>query len=749
MTAKEFIEQYDRRPICFNDTETCGFHGPIVLIQYAIEPDYEIKLHNVWLEPVWKTLQVIWEIMECKIVCYNLAFDWFHYNKLYNMLRLVEDKNIYPIDHITLMVELEAQGRDGKCLKPHSCLDLMLHARKGPYQSTMGIKPIIVRKVPNACAIDLRETLEQEFDIDPIYMAGYKRRTENWTIVPSDRPGFSDIKLVFKPSTGLKAMSEFVLNRKRDSYTDVNPPVSPVELGYAPYAKAIIELRKWPTATAPPLFGTMHNGAWPLVIEQHINHWAYIPAAQEYARLDVQDTMDLYFAFGEPEFDDNDSVLAAMVGATRYKGFAYDRDKVIATQKKFKKLISSEIPYTNSIACRRYLRAAMTPEQRLTWDGKTEGTQLEAMCEWVGKIAEAAKKVYWSRKWAYLVTLFDKFLVADRFHASFKVIGAKSTRMSGSDGINAQGIPKIDDIRECFNFAFEGEQLSGGDFKAFEVVIFLATCGEGKLLETVTTGGKKIHAVYGEHIYPDMTYDEIMASDGTEDDKYTRSKSGFFLNMYGGTEYALNKNIGIPMEQAKVGIASFATAFPEVGKSQRETAKDYQALKTVDRMITWTDPMNYVESLLGFKRFFNLEIEFMKGLYELAESPPEHWSNEIVHRRDEYPQTASGATRSALFGAAFSLQNSMIRIAGNHKIQSTGAEILKEAQCQVWTLQPAGIQDWKVRTANIHDELLAVSVPELAGKIESIVDDTVSRLREVVPLLDIDWGKGDSWAQVH
>jgi len=738
------------RKICFFDTETCGFHGPIVLIQYAIEPDYEIILHNVWYTPVYETLSVLLKIIECKVVCYNLSFDWFHINKLYNMLRLVENKSIIPIDHIDLMIEIEKRGRDGKCVKPFNCLDLMLHARKGPYQSAMGIKPVVIRRVPDVTAVQLRDELEKRIDVDPIYLGEYSRRDHEWVIIPcKENYGFSDLLLKLKPSLGLKAMSEFVLGRKRDSYTDVNPPASPVELGYAPYACAIIEMTKWPTSKAPPLFGRKYNGAWPLVIEEHAAHWGYIPAAREYARLDVQDTMDLYFKFDRPDFDDDDSVLAAMVGAVRYKGFAYDRDLVTKTRDIFEKLIDNSIPYTNSKPCLKYLGEAMTDEQFLLWDGKTKGKQLEAMIEWEGKISEVARKIYWSRKWAYLVTLFNKILVSDRMHPDFNVIGAKSTRMSGRGGLNFQGIPKIEQARECFNFAFEGEQLSGGDFKAFEVVIFLATAGPGKLLDAVISG-QKIHALYGQHLYPEMSYDEIMATDGTEDDKYTRSKSGFFLNMFGGTEYALNRELGIPMERGKAGIASFSIDYPEVGRAQAEATKPYIALTQDNGPIEWTDPKNFIESLLGFKRFFDMEIDIMKNLYEIATERPEEWStNQVFRKKDGAPQTAAGATCSALYGAAFSLQSRICRIAGNHRIQSTGAGILKRTQCEVWALQPCGIKDWSIRTANIHDELLTVSVPKLADQIKRIVEATVIELREVVPLLDIKWAKGTSWAEVH
>ena len=38
-------------PAIFFDTETCGFHGPVVLVQWAEGVDGEVHLHSVWKEP--------------------------------------------------------------------------------------------------------------------------------------------------------------------------------------------------------------------------------------------------------------------------------------------------------------------------------------------------------------------------------------------------------------------------------------------------------------------------------------------------------------------------------------------------------------------------------------------------------------------------------------------------------------------------------------------------------------------------
>jgi len=46
------------------------------------------------------------------------------------------------------------------------------------------------------------------------------------------------------------------------------------------------------------------------------------------------------------------------------------------------------------------------------------------------------------------IELYAKLLLAGKFHASFIVIGALSSRMAGADGLNAQGIKHTKEVRQ-------------------------------------------------------------------------------------------------------------------------------------------------------------------------------------------------------------------------------------------------------------------------------------------------------------
>ena len=57
----------------------------------------------------------------------------------------------------------------------------MLHARKGPYESTMNRDPIIIRRVPNALAFQLAAELDKKIPLKPIYFARMKEGG-NWKV---------------------------------------------------------------------------------------------------------------------------------------------------------------------------------------------------------------------------------------------------------------------------------------------------------------------------------------------------------------------------------------------------------------------------------------------------------------------------------------------------------------------------------------------------------------------------------------
>ena len=746
----------------FLDSETCGLHGVPVIFQYAID-DGPVIIHECWNTPVIETIKLFKMFASDPdgIVGFNLAFDWFHVVKFFNMLIALDSRHYdtNPLYLIDELVEVEMGARDGLCIKPVKAMDLMLHARKGPYQSTMDRSDVRIKRVPSVIANQLARELEDRVDIKDIYFARRKDNSaEKWIVEDAidaegnNDPAFKNIVLRFKPSSALKALAVDALGKDVTTFDEVgiNPNLYPDEYGYAPFAKA-----------------TKRN--WSTVIRFHVEHWHLEEKARQYAIDDVVYTRDLWEHFGRPESGDDDSELACMVAAVRWRGYSVDLDKIRNLGHEAAKR-AAEAPRSVS-RVKSYVFECLSPEERAACGNSTKKIVLEEIatfkltcehcsgdgcdtCDHSGEVSHPAairaQEVIDARAAEKEVDLYEKILLAGRFHASFKVIGALSSRMSGADGLNPQGIKSTKEVRSCFTLAWPNTVLSGGDFKAFEVVLAEASYDDPKLREALLAG-KKIHALFALALFPDETYDSILASEGTNNDMYRIGKSAVFSQLYGGNENTLKERLGIPLELGTLARQRFESEYTGVGRKRLQIQEMFCSMrqpKGLGTKVEWHQPSDYMPSLFGFRRYFTLENQICKALFDLAENPPKLWLQYKmkVTRRDR-EQTAVGACRSALFGAAFSIQSSNMRAAANHEIQSSGAQITKAVQRKIWDIQPSGISKWLVQPMNIHDEILTVNDPSVVSKVEQVVRDAVESFRPKVPLIAIDWVKEmTTWA---
>ena len=735
----------------FYDTETCGFHGMCVLIQYA-EDDGPIKLYNVWDEPVIDTLNLIEEFMRHDVCGFNLAYDHFHLSKLYTIFSLIGDCNSYPDPEEVAL--LEPKGRDGQCIKPKSACDIMLHARKGKYQSTMDRKDIRIRKIPNAIAWDLAEYLEQTIDIDGIYFANRKNKNSpRWAVYDrEDTFEFKDIVLKFNASAALKNLAIHALGATDVlKYGDIEPDVYPVEVGYAPFALAISKGPDW-KAKIKKASGFRRGYTWPAIIRHHMSHWYHNRLARKYAEDDVTYTRQLYQHLGSPEPGDNDSELACMVGSSRWRGYKIDPAKLLELKEKL--IIESDAAPKAPNATRAYLLEVMTEDEKVLFDiiaeGSTKKVILEELAEgWDSEAGVRAQQVLNARQAKSELDTINKLLVAGRFHASFVIIGALSGRMSGRGGdLNSQGIKRKHDLRECFPLALSDMTLCGGDFDSFEVTIAIAYYNDKKLEEDVKSG-KKIHALFGVNVYPELTYDDLLKEENK--DKYTRAKSAVFAMIYGGEAYTLKTRLGVDLETAEKAFQLFIKQYPGIGRGRRKVFDMFCSMRQpngIGTKVEWHEPEDFISTMFGFKRYFTLENKICKALYTLARKPPAKWKQykgKVV--RTDREQGILGACSSALYAAAFGLQAANMRAAGNHVIQGSGAEITKEVQRKIWDLQPCGVHKFIVQPMNVHDELMNPTNEKYINQVKEIVDTVVSGFTETVPLLSIDWDNNmSSWA---
>lgn len=779
---------------CYLDTETVGLYGMPVLLQYAFD-EGEIHLYNLWKEPVKKTLALVDEMMECCVVMFNGAFDHFMLCKLYTTWLLL-DPDMIPETDVRLVAEKEKGARDGPCLKPANTLDLMLHSRKGEFQCLMNRDPVRIRRVPSVLAGALVERLEEVVEVDTIMFAKRADPTApKWKVY--DRtdndgnvdPDFKDVTLVFSAGGGLKFLAEHVLKIMPDAhFKDIELPKSlrPVEKGYVPFALGMSTPEEdWEVYDGA---GKLLGQAWPGIIHHHIEHWAHNKPARDYARDDVKYTRELDKYFGYPTPGDDDSVLACMVAAVRWHGFVVDIGKAKELLEKARvKLALTPVNIHKPPQVRRYIKETMDDTEALLIDKSTKKANLEAIRDEMVVLEEGevclkclgsgdyggdtclrcggegimplgptqasrrASEILGIKSAGKEVELLAKLVEAGRFHASFNVIGALSSRMSGGDGLNAQGIKRSQEVREMFPLAWEGMVLCGGDFDSFEVVLADAVFGDVKLRQELMNG-KKIHALMGMELYPGKTYEDIIATKGEEIDLYSRGKQGVFALLYGGDHNTIHNKLGVALKDAEAAFDNFQKRFPDIKKKREEVADMFQALKQPGGQgtnVVWSDPAEYAETFLGFRRYFSLENSIVKALYNLAGHLPKKWRNvggKIV--RTDRIQTSAGAVSSALYGAAFQLQAANTRAANNHLIQSAGAQITKEVQRKVWDVQPAGCNPWLVAPFNVHDEVMIVTHPSVVGEVTEAVTKTVVSYRERVPLIAMEFGIGmKNWGE--
>lgn len=324
--------------------------------------------------------------------------------------------------------------------------------------------------------------------------------------------------------------------------------------------------------------------------------------------------------------------------------------------------------------------------------------------------------------------------------------------MAGSDGLNPQGINRSKDVRRCFTFADDGFVLCGGDFDSFEVTLADAAYNDPKLREDLLTG-KSIHTLFGCKLFPDQNYESITKSKGSKvKDYYSVSKNGVFSMIYGGDYQTLIKKYRIDPEVAEKAYKEFLKDYPEVGKSRQKIQDMFCSMRQpggIGKKVEWHEPAEYIETPMGFRRYFTLENEICRALFTLANDPPKAWSDlKIKCVRREREQFVGGAVRSALFGAAFAIQAAAMRAACNHVIQSFGATITKRLQRRVWDHQPAGVHRWMVVPCNVHDEILCPCRPEVAEDVQKTVYATIEEFRPKVPLIGMEWKIGmKNWSE--
>ena len=715
------------------DTETVGFDGPIVTIQTGKMDSTQCNIHHVWLEKIKDTLGLIHQLVEEGVVVYNLTFDWHKIILLYNTLINCSDHNSPPtVGEVSQIYRAYTEGKATIkwCLKPAHALDLFLSCRLSKtFQGTMERKDITIKKVPASAASKIQAELNRRTNIPALF---FRRRptSERWVIQPNDDgEDWRNITLKFGASTRLKHIIDHLTTigfcQERTNIEGANIFV---------------------------------NRPWEEQIVDHVNYWSTNKDAITYAIDDIRylDILRDYLHTHEPDTikpDKVDDKLAVCVAACRARGYTIDIDLVTnlleQNEKEYHKLIEDGFNPNSTNSTLNYLHAVCNGLQQ-TAIKKTDKATLEKVRKWtddVGQetpISSRANQIITARKTYKRCDNLRKLQAFGRFYPDFKVIGARSGRMSGGSldrgkrSINPQGIQRDKSIRECFPLTDSGLPiLCGGDFAAFEPSITDSQINSPWLRESLSSG-EKIYNIVGEVIAPEAPYD--------------RRKNAFLGYQYGAQPGKLAETYDVSLQSTVEGLKRLQEKCPELEAWRKLIGELFCSMSQpggYGTEVQWKEPADYAETIFGFRRYFTLENRITKLLFLFAQDiPPLEDDARIIRTDARGSQTKRGACASACYAAAFNLQASNMRAAVNHYIQGIAAHICKQLQNRLWELQPEGICPYQVAPFNVHDEIeCPVANESLAQRTTEIANEIAQEFKPIIPLIALDWKTHmKSWA---
>ena len=135
---------------------------------------------------------------------------------------------------------------------------------------------------------------------------------------------------------------------------------------------------------------------------------------------------------------------------------------------------------------------------------------------------------------------------------------------------------------------------------------------------------QKLHALFGMAL-SGLSYAEVINSSGTDNDWYDKGKRGVFALVYGGDWNTLVQKLGVTEARAKAAYADFVKRYPGIGKARNKTFDAFCSMRQpagIGSAVVWAEPAEYIETFLGFRRYFTLENKICKALFDLARNVP-------------------------------------------------------------------------------------------------------------------------------
>ena len=274
-----------------------------------------------------------------------------------------------------------------------------------------------------------------------------------------------------------------------------------------------------------------------------------------------------------------------------------------------------------------------------------------------------------------------------RIHTSLNQTVAATGRLSSSNP-NLQNIPVRTEIGREIRRAFiaaPGTVLVSADYSQIELRLFAHVTSDPELVAAFESG-EDIHTYTGAKMYnvavPDVTGDMRRAA-----------KTVNYAVIYGISEFALARRLGISFSEAKELKTSYFDRFPGV--------RTY-----LDETVAFARTHGYVQTLWGRRRYIP----------------------DIASRVFQFRQAAE-------------------RAAANMPIQGSSADIMKLAMISVSDMLKAEKFASKM-LLQVHDELLFETPPGEVSRLAVRVRECMANVYPLRVSLDVEVKTGETWADV-
>jgi len=274
-----------------------------------------------------------------------------------------------------------------------------------------------------------------------------------------------------------------------------------------------------------------------------------------------------------------------------------------------------------------------------------------------------------------------------RVHTSFNQTVAATGRLSSSDP-NLQNIPIRTELGRRIRRAFiprAGNVLLSADYSQIELRVLAHLSGDPALVEAFGEG-HDIHAVTASVVFnvplPEVTHDQRRAA-----------KVANFGVLYGLSASGLQRDLGMPLDEAKQFIAAYFGRFASV-RAFLETIKS-DAYRT-----------GYVETIMGRRRY-------------------------LQDLRAANPMLRSAAERMAI----------------NMPFQGSNADIMKVAMVAIRRrMRDAGMRSQMV--LQVHDELVFDVLPDELDALAPVIKGEMRDAVELRVPVGVDVKVGKNWDQM-